>query len=380
MANKKQNNTNTYAKKKSMGMRIFIIFMAAAMLLGIMILPILAHAEENDENLVVSSFETGKLSEALSKAADGTDYNFIKNVAVLSGTLSAEDYTALTAIPNLEILELAGTETEDGVIPENALTSRNQLALITLPKNTKKIGKNAFSCNRKLVKVKMPSTVTEIGDFAFDACELLTEIPVSEGVTYIGEGAFRDCKALEKFVIPGGITEIYPDTFSKCGFSEIYIGPNVTKIGAGVFADCNALKDVYAYGETAPTLGNDVFRNVSAAIHCYADSEESYESWLQQNMTLAGDLTGEYTVTAVVPAENEQVYETKAAEAEEKETEAETSEAETSEETKSTAAEAVQAQQTSGGVSVGTAVVIAVMAAVIGVLATVVIMLTRKKK
>ncbi len=369
--------SNTYGKRKTLGLRIFICVIAAALLLGIVIMPIMSDAEENEENITVPSFETGSLSEAISEAADGTDYNFIKNAAVLSGTLNAQDYSALAAIPNLEILELAGTETEDGVIPENALPSRNQLKLITLPKNTVTIGKNAFSGNRKLVKVTMPASVTEIDDYAFASCEALTDIPVSEAVTYIGEGAFQDCKSLTGFVIPSGITEIYPNTFSKCGFESISIGPNVTKIGSGVFADCGALKDVYAYGETAPALDGDVFRNVSAQVHCYDGSEDSYESWSGNNIKISADLTGEYTLAAEAPAENAEVYEETEKKTESAETSAEPDRSETSAENAESEPAAAASAQPSGGLSVGVVIVIVAMAVVIAVLATILVM-TRK--
>lgn len=381
-----------YTKKKSLAARIFILVLAAALLAGIVILPITSKAD-NVENLTVESFETGKLSEAITEAADGTDFNFIKNIAVLKGTLNASDYQALTHIPNLEIVELSGTETENGVIPENALPSRNQLSYISLPKNTTEIGKNAFSGNRKLVKVSMPATVTTIGDYAFAACEAMTDIPISEGVTYIGEGAFQDCKSLTEFVIPSGITEIYANTFSKCGFEQISIGPNVKKVGMSVFADCNALKDLYVYGDEAPALDSDVFRNVSATIHCSEEAEGSFESWQQQNMKVEADLTGEYTLSAGEPAattaaeKEETEAEKEEAETEDEENETEKAETEavadssadeeatTSEETADVSAEPSEA----GGISVGIVVVIVIMAMIIAVLATILVM-TKKKQ
>ena len=380
----KNKSKNTYRNKKSTGLRIFIVCIAMALFLGMIIMPLASKvgAETDPANLVVQSFETGKLAEAISEAADGTDYNFIKNVAVLSGTLNAQDYSALTAIPNLEKLELANTETEGGYIPDNALPSRNQLSYISLPQNTSEIGSNAFSGNRKLKKVSMPSTVTKIDDYAFAYCEALEDFPISESVVYIGEGAFQDCKAITEFVIPGGVTEIYSNTFSKCGFEKISIGPNVKKVGDSVFADCNNLKDIYVYGKEAPALGGDVFRNVSASIHCYEDSEDSYKSWLQQNMTISADLTGEYTLIAEAPAENNDVYpdapKTSAAAAEEAPEEAPQDESETS--AASPEAEPVSAEaQTSGGLSVGVVIVIVVMAMIIAVLATVLFM-SRKNK
>lgn len=376
-----------YTKKRSLAVRIFVIIIAAAMLLGIVIMPILSDAEEDGESITVASFETGGLAEALTEAADGTDFNFIKNVAVLEGTLNADDYKALTNIPNLEILELAKTETEDGVIPENALTSRNQLMVVTLPKNTVEIGKNAFSNNRKLIKVFMPGTVTTIDDYAFAGCEALNAIPISAAITYIGEGAFQDCKSIIEFIIPNGITEIYANTFSKCGFEKISIGPDVKKIGMSVFADCNALKDIYVYGTEAPALDSDVFRNVSATIHCYEEAEESFESWEQNNIKIAADLTGEYTLSAEIPEENNETYETEAeteaVTAAEEETEAAETEAVTdgsADENVTTSEETAEASaQTSGsnGLSVGVVVVIVIMAVVIAVLATMLVMMKK---
>ena len=379
-----------YTKKKRLAVRIFVIIIAAAMLLGIVIMPILSDAEEDGESITVASFETGGLAEALTEAADGTDFNFIKNVAVLEGTLNADDYKALTNIPNLEILELATAFTEDGVIPENALTSRNQLMVVTLPKNTVEIGKNAFSNNRKLIKVFMPGTVTTIDDYAFAGCEALNAIPISAGITYIGEGAFQDCKSIIEFIIPNGITEIYANTFSKCGFEKISIGPDVKKIGMSVFADCNALKDIYVYGTEAPALDSDVFRNVSATIHCYEEAEESFESWEQNNIKIAADLTGEYTLSAEIPEENNEAYaetaltvaeeNTEASETEVSETEAVTdgSADENITTSEETASEETSAQTSdSNGLSVGVVVVIVIMAVVIAVLATMLVMMKK---
>lgn len=372
-------------KKRPLAKRILILVLAVALILSIIIMAIPARAEGNAENLTVQSFETGKLADAISEAADGTDYNFIKNIAVLSGTLNAEDYSALLAIPNLEIIELAGTETEGGIIPENALPSRNQLTVLTLPKNTVTIGKNAFSGNRKLVKVLMPATVTKIDDYAFASCEALEEVPVSAAVTYIGEGAFQDCKAITEFVIPAGISELYPNTFSKCGFESISIGPDVKKIGGSVFADCNNLKDIYAYGEEAPALDSDVFRNVSAAVHCYENSAESYESWKQNNITISADLTGEYSLKAEVSAENSETYEAVSAETEKADNDEPQTEASEAEavpvqgQTDDEPAQPAQAAQ-SGGLGVGVVIVIVIMAMIIAVLATVLVMMKKGGK
>lgn len=311
MANRhsRRNTNKPVQRKKNVVLQVLVLIVAIALLAGIIIMPfhsfaITANAEDNGVSLVVESFEKGKLADAISEAADGTDYNHITNIAVLSGTLSASDYQALTNIPNLKNIELAGCETEDGVIPEYALPSRNQLTYLSLPKNTEEIGEKAFNNNKKLVKVSMPDSVKIIGNYAFEACEALADIPVTENVTYIGEGAFRDCKAITEFTIPSNITEIYAYTFSKCGFSEIIIGPNVKSIGDGAFSDCNNLKDIYVYAENAPSIsGSGVFQNVGATIHVYEDSAESYKKWEGNNIKAAGDLTGDYPVVTAAQTE-----------------------------------------------------------------------------
>lgn len=370
----KKSKKNTYVRKKSVGMRIFIAIMAAALILGIIILPLDIKAEEAAENLTVQSFETGKLSDAIFEAADGTDYNFIKKIAVLSGTLNDTDYAALLQIPNLDAVELARTETKDGVIPENALSSRNQLEFISLPKNTEKISAGAFANNRKLKKLSMPSSVNYIGDEAFSGCEALESFPVSAKIKYIGAGAFRDCKSMTEFAVPAGITEIYADTFSKCGFESFSVGPDVARIGSGVFADCNNLKHIYAYGRTAPALDSDVFRNVSATVHVFDGSEDSYKSWAVNNMTVTADLTGEYTPAAEEPEGGEEYNEPPSEDAGVTETAAQTEAVSQSETEVVTSAEE---SSNSGGVSMGVTVVIAVMAAIIAVLAT--LLVTSKK-
>ncbi|MGN0608014.1 MAG: leucine-rich repeat domain-containing protein [Oscillospiraceae bacterium] len=383
--------TENRQKKRNLGMRITMLVLAAALAIGILTLPISsalrAYAEEDNSALTVAEFETGKLDKAISEAADGTDYNFITKIAVLSGTMAAEDWNALTAIPNLEFIELAGTETKDGKIPDSALPSRNQLTYISLPKNTTEIGKSAFSGNRKLEKINMPTSVNSIGDYAFEACEALAEIPVTENVTYIGEGAFRDCKSITSFTIPSKVTEILPYTFSKCGFSEIIIGPAVTSVGDGAFADCGNLKDIYVYSENAPALGGSgAFLNLGATIHVYDGCADSFSSWEINNVKVAEDLTGEYPAPEEVPAETEETAATDGAapvSEDEQETKAanesaeEASEETTAAETTAVTEEAAPASA-SGGLSVGVTVAIAVMAAIIAVLATILVM-SRKK-
>lgn len=376
-------------RKKNLVLRVIVIIIAAALVIGLLMPVFGIYAAE--DSIEINSFETGKLDQAIREAADGTDYNFITKAAVSGGTLSAQDYSALLSMPNLEYVELAGAETEEKKIPENAMTGRNRLAFISLPKNTSVIGAGAFSNNKKLKKVSMPIMVLEIGNYAFDACEELSDIPVSENIRFIGEGAFRDCKSMTSFVIPSGILEIFPDTFSKCGFSEIYLGPALENIGDGAFADCNNLKDIYAYREAAPGLGADVFRNVGATVHVYEGSEESYAAWAANNISVNADLSGEYApvtetqaaVSAVAVHEDES--ESSGDEEPEIQTSApsdEVHEEETPQEQVQPAAGTVYPEtvETSGGISDAAVIIMICVAVISASLAVIVTVIILKKK
>lgn len=371
-------------KNRSLAFKIIMVILAVALAAGIIIMPIessiRAFAEEaEDGSLTVEAFETGKLADAISEAADGTDHNFITKICVMSGTLDASDWSALNAIPNLEYIELAKTDTEDGIIPDNALPYRNQLRFISLPKNTVEIGDSAFNSNRKLEKISMPNTVAKVGNNAFEACEALAEMPNSVGITSFGEGAFRDCKSFESFTVSPEVTDIPANAFGKCGFSEIIIGPSVTSVGDGAFADCNNLTDIYIYAENAPSVNaSSAFMNVGGTVHVYPDSAESYTAWEYNNLKVTGDLDGEYPVEAPEPAEVTEAAETKdSSETEAAVTEETSAETEQTEQTEAAETAEAPAPQSSG-LSVGVVVVIVAMAVVIAVLATILVMKSKK--
>ncbi len=384
MAKNKKGGSKTYTptpQKKNRGLtfKIIMVILAVALAAGIIIMPIesslRAYAEEAEgESVTVETFETGKLADAVSEAANGTDYNFITKICVMGGTLDASDWSALNAIPNLEYVELAKTDTEDGIIPDNALPYRNQLRFISLPKNTVEIGDSAFNSNRKLEKISMPNTVSKVGNNAFEACEALAEMPNSVGITSFGEGAFKDCKSFESFTVSPEVTEIPANAFGKCGFSEIIIGPSVTSVGDGAFADCNNLTDIYVYAENAPSVNaSSAFMNVGGTVHVYPDSAESYTAWEYNNLKVAGDLDGEYPVEAPEPAEVTEEEPAETGTAVVSETAVQDGQSETS-----AAAETAEASAPQSGLSVGVVIVIVAMAVVIAVLATILVMKSKK--
>lgn len=377
-------------QKKKNVMRVIMLIMAIVMLFSFVILPLTVNAcaEDTGVSVTVTEFETGKLSAAIEDAKDGADLNTITKLAVSGGVLNSSDYGAIIGYPNLEYIELAGCDTENGVIPENALQSRNQLTYISLPANTETIGSRAFSGNRKLVKISIPTTLRTIGDYAFEGCEKVEEFAVPAEVTSVGTGAFSDCKALKSFAIPEAITEVPDYCFSKCSLSEIHLGPQVTKIGEGAFSDCYSLTDVYFYGDTAPAISDNSFQNVKVTFHTY-ESNEGFDGMNNNFVSVGYDLSddSEYVPpksaetqpaqtteeTSHTAEEQEPVSETEASATEE--IVSETSEAVTSAEAVTEAAPAAAQPSSFSGISV---LIIAVLCAALAV--TVTLLVVNKKK
>lgn len=374
--------------------RIVILIMAVIMVMGFVLLPAMsAGAQTAQGDAVVSSFETGSLREAIDKACNGTDLNLITRIAVSGGTMNADDYSAVCGYPNIEYLELAGCETENGIIPDYALASRNQLTYVSLPSNTVKIGAGAFSGNRSLLKLSMPSSVREIGDSAFEGCEKVTEFNVPAELEVLGTAAFSDCKALESFAVPEKITEIPDSCFSKCALTELHLGPQVTRIGSNAFSDAHSLTDIYYYGDTPFSADQSAFQNLKVTIHVY-DDLEGFDGLESNFVSVAYDMSEDsvYIPPKSENGENDAAdTESAANDADAAETAAEDSSqteetaqsenaAQDSDNTESadeTAAAAASSSAESGGFSTLSVIVIAVLCVAVGVLAA--LLAVRKK-
>ena len=88
-------------------------------------------------------------------------------------------------------------------------------------------------------------------------------------VTTIADDAFRDAVRLTRIAIPDTVTSIGSSAFFGARrLTRITIPRSVTSIGRSAFRNCTSLKNLYMRPASAPTLGSDVFRNVSrCALH-----------------------------------------------------------------------------------------------------------------
>lgn len=393
MSGKKKNNYP--AKEKSMGKRVFVLIMCAVMVLGFIALPlfsVFASAEKDESTIIVESFEKGQLQSAIDEARGSVDFNNIKRLAVMSGTLAPNDYAAILGLPNLEFIELSGCEAENGVFSDNAIQGRNNLTYISLPKNTVEIGRAALANNKRLTKIDMPACVERILDYAFENCEGLTDITLPLGLKTLSPGVFNNCRSLTSIDLPMGLKAIPDNCFTRCyGLTDLHIPPTVDIIGMNAFADCDSLKGIYFYSEIAPTPGGGMFpQNGRPTVHAVPDAIGFDDGeWTKAPVEYDVDPDAPYyyreteeptAIEEPVPPETPPADDTDKAEAEE--TTEETAVSEKTEKTETEAAPASAEPQSSGGVSAGTLVLIIVIVVLIasGVSAAVTVIIIKKNK
>lgn len=398
MSGKKKNSYPV--KEKSLGKRILVIIMCAVMVLGFIALPlfsVFASAEKDESTIIVESFEKGQLQSAIDEARGSVDFNNIKRLAVMSGTLASNDYAAILGLPNLEFIELSGCEAENGVFSDNAIQGRNNLTYISLPKNTVEIGRAALANNKRLAKIDMPACVERILDYAFENCEGLTDITLPLGLKTLSTGVFNGCRSLTSIDLPLGLKAIPDNCFTRCyGLTDLHIPPTVDIIGMNAFADCDSLKGIYFYSEIAPTPGGGMFpQNGRPTVHAVPDAIGFDDGeWTKAPVEYDVDPDAPYyyretdepaSTEEPAPSETAPADDTDKAEAEE--TKAETEEVsenteKTESETVTEAAPANTEPQSGGGISAGTLVLIIVIVVLLasGVSAAVTILIIKKNK
>jgi len=119
-------------------------------------------------------------------------------------------------------------------------------------------------------------TVTSIGDFAFHSFGL-TSVEIPDSVTNIGHFAFIN-NSLTSVEIPASVTSIGSGAFGTNSLTSIIIGSSVSTIGDSAFEQNENLASVTSNAPTAPTLGDDVFLDISndAILYVPIGATQSY--------------------------------------------------------------------------------------------------------
>ena len=203
-------------------------------------------------------------------------------------------------------------------IGDGAFGGCSGLTSITIPNSVTSIGDYAFYWCSGLTSVTIPNSVTSIGSYAFSNCsgltspvynahcfaymptsyrgayaipegikqiaggafyycDGLTSVTIPNSVTSIGRSAFNSCRSLTSITIPNSVTSIGDYAFGDCtGLTSVTILNSVTSIGEMAFVRCSGLTSVYVWAEVPPTLGTDVFYNVSTTIPVYVPCGSAY--------------------------------------------------------------------------------------------------------
>ena len=190
----------------------------------------------------------------------------------------------LKAIPKMKFIitdEAAKTVELDGCEPEPE-------GVLDIPATTvidgkeyrvTSIGNDAFRDCTKITEVIIPESVTVIARYAFNGCSALSKVTIPESVTTIGIYAFG-YTGITEVTLPGSLTKIEEGLFSYSTYlSELTIGENVTEIGNYAFA-ANNLYEMTILANVPPTLGKDVFWNISNTVVVYVPfgTSEAYKA------------------------------------------------------------------------------------------------------
>ena len=164
-------------------------------------------------------------------------------------------------------------------------SQRANLKTLVINYGVTTIGNYAFrDCSSFTGNLTIPNSVTTIGNQAFRECSGFTgNLIIPNSVTTIGSMAFTGCSGFTgSLIIPNSVTTIGSFAFMYCsGFTgNLTIPPSVTSISSWAFNYCSGFTSITSLETTPPTLGADVFEDVSATIPILVPcgSESDYQT------------------------------------------------------------------------------------------------------
>lgn len=127
------------------------------------------------------------------------------------------------------------------------------LSSVTIPSNVTVIGEGLCTGRTALTTVTYPS-LTYIPNYMFSSCSSL-QFTIPNSVQTIGMYAFQNCTSMLDITIPSGVTSI---------------GDNAFRVTNGT-PSLNQNRSVTVYGDTPPTMGDNVFefQNMTATYPIY---------------------------------------------------------------------------------------------------------------
>jgi hypothetical protein len=245
--------------------------------------------ESNPVKVTVTLTESGSLSQEVLAYLANTLHmsegrlSDVNELTIASGTLDAEDWTALQQMSGLQLLNINNiTNTE---IPESQFNSSYghnlNLQTITLPKKLKSIGEAAFNENSHINAITLPESLLSIGESAFKGCSNLQSINWPGSVKTIPTYCFENCEKLEPFQIPEGVTTIGYRAFNECFLFTSTLPSSLKTIEDRAFGGCK-MQDIEVTITDDMTIGNNVFdgtniKSIDFATKYYRFDMTNYE-------------------------------------------------------------------------------------------------------
>ena len=222
-------------------------------------------------------------------ASSDNRYLIIDSKLVAFAPFGLTKYTIPNSVTSIGESAFQGCSNLTSITIPNSVTSIETWAFrsckgltnITIPNSVTSIGRGAFDSCSSLTSINIPDKITSIESSVFSDCSNLTSVTIPDNVTSIGGYAFQRCSNLTSINIPDGVTSIGQGIFSYCSsLKSITIPDRVTAIGDFVFFNCSSLESIYCKPTTPPTLGANVFRQVSTSAKIYvpAESVDAYKS------------------------------------------------------------------------------------------------------
>ncbi|MCD8035832.1 MAG: leucine-rich repeat domain-containing protein, partial [Clostridiales bacterium] len=253
------------------------LLIAAVMVLAMV--PATAWADEKE--LVIASFETGKLNEAVAESLEqGVSASEITSLTVESGILNADDfYYMRDNMRALVAIDLGGTTCVDNKIPDEAFMYSDNaerfervldVSKFVFPEDITYIGTCAFDKCVIGGDLIIPDTVETIGNSAFAQLRIADDssssrtLTLSENLETLNQYAFGYCdySFTGDLVIPESVETINSWAFLYAGFdgSLTFEGNNFTTIGDSAFQGCD-FKGGIIISEGVTEIKHSAFRN-----------------------------------------------------------------------------------------------------------------------
>lgn len=174
----------------------------------------------------------------------------------------------------------AWTETfEDNRIPRNYYSGRTDLVKVVIDRGVS-LADSAFKACPNLSSVTTNQSTIIASSFA--NCSNLVDVTLNY-TTRLEGWVFSGCTSLTSITIPDTVTLIGGYAFKGCSsLVEVTLGTGLATLNAEVFDNCISLDGITCTATTAPTLGNNVFRNIGSDGTLFVPTGSDYSTWVAQ--------------------------------------------------------------------------------------------------